>query len=191
MVERATTHATSEVGTILPTSLPSVLPNGKDEGPKPVVTPAPALPTGIAGADSHYSYNPSDAPTPALIHGCNACDSVSSATSTDPPPTLVISGTGLPIQNLPSTIAPALLQPALQDFSPQKQDDDEILTGANSRYSAAAKGKGKALSFSDRDPTELSFPKLDRLLEDNPSLNSPVSGPTSFNHFLHVVTFSL
>lgn len=93
------------------------LPKGKDEGYQPVANSISVPP--ITGARLRYPYSPCDATTPALISD---------------------SGIGLSAQSLPSTITPLQLQPTLQDLnsSPEKN--------ADGRYSAAAKGKGKALT---------------------------------------------
>jgi hypothetical protein len=102
------------------------LPNGKQLVVNPISVPP------ITGADSHYSYDPSDATTPALIPD---------------------GGMGSSTQSLPSTIAPLLLQSTLPEFIslPEKN--------ADGRYSAAAKGKGKALTedqfFSGQHPIDL------------------------------------
>ncbi|KAG1768056.1 hypothetical protein EV702DRAFT_1203489 [Suillus placidus] len=131
-------------------SRPTPLPNGKDEGFQPVVNPISVPP--ITGVDSHYSYDPSDTATPALIPDGGTCDNVSSTTLPDQPHELLPGGMGSFTQSLPSTIAPPLVQPTLQEFiSPLKN--------ADRRYSAAAKGKGKALTedqlFSGQYPTDL------------------------------------
>ncbi|KAG2338800.1 hypothetical protein BDR05DRAFT_992362 [Suillus weaverae] len=145
-------------------SQPTPLPNGKDEGFHPISVPP------ITGADSYYSYDPSDITTPALISDGGTYDNVSSTTLPDQPRELLPGGMGSFAQSLPSTIAPPLVQPALQEFIyPPKKNADR-------RYSAAAKGKGKALKedqfFSGQHPTDLGPLDDEDLLYPSPDFSS-------------------
>lgn len=110
------TSNTNSASFISPRTIP--LPKDKDEGYQPVVNSISVPPS--TGARSHYPYGPSDVTTPALISD---------------------SGMGSSTQSLPSTITPLrLLRPTLQGFSPSPEKNTD------GRYSAAAKGKGKALT---------------------------------------------
>jgi len=93
-------------------------------------------------------------------------------------------------RNLPTTISPILLQPALYYVPPPEENKGENLAGANGTFSAAEKGKGKAVHFPDDIPAEPPFPEPDELLsEGHPSLDFPVSKQVPLNYILHTVTF--
>ncbi|KAG1723459.1 hypothetical protein EDB19DRAFT_1763430 [Suillus lakei] len=143
------------------------LPNDKDDGYQPTVNPVSVPP--ITSADSHHFYYLSDAPTITLIPDGGTCDNVSSATLPDQLRELLPRDMGSSTQCLPSTIAPPQLQPALQYFSQPEQN-------ADGRYSAAAKGKGKALPeeqfFFGRDPTNIGLLDDEDLLYPLPDFSS-------------------
>ncbi|KAG1814280.1 uncharacterized protein BJ212DRAFT_1362610, partial [Suillus subaureus] len=94
-------------------------------------------------------------------------DNVYSTTLPDRLRELFPGGMGSSTQNLPSTIAPPLVQSTLQEL-PKKNPDG--------RYSAAAKGKGKALTehqfFSGRHPTDLGPSDDGNLLYPSPDFSS-------------------
>lgn len=139
------------------------LPNGKPEGSQPVVNHVPAPP--IARAELRWPYESPYTATPAFILGCGTYGYM--PTLTNQSPKLLTGNINSSTQNIPSTIATALLQP-LQDFSPPKENEDDIVAD-NGIYSAAAKGKGKAFHFPDKIPIELPFAELEGPLpEDQP-----------------------
>ncbi|KAG1723284.1 hypothetical protein EDB19DRAFT_1763892 [Suillus lakei] len=161
-------RAASNVDTSSFTSSRSIpLPNDKDDGYRPTVNPVSISP--ITGADSHHFYYLSDAPTTTLIPDGGTCDNVSSATLPDQLRELLPRDMDSSTQSLPSTIAPPQLQPALQYFSQPEQN-------ADGRYSAAAKGKGKALPeeqfFFGRDPTNIGLLDDEDLLYPLPDFSS-------------------
>lgn len=146
-VRRATSNLDTESFTSSRTTPPS---NDKDEEYQPGINPITVPPT--TGADSYYSYDPSDTTTPTLISYSGMCDNVYS-TLPGQPRGLLPGDMGSSTQRLPSTICPPLLQPTLQEFiSLPKKNTDR-------RRSAVAKGKGKALRedkfYSGQRPTDL------------------------------------
>ncbi|KAG1855938.1 hypothetical protein F4604DRAFT_1685596 [Suillus subluteus] len=154
--------AASNVDTASFTSSRTTLPNGKDEAYQPVFNPV-SVPH-ITGADSHYYYGPSDATMPALIPDHGMYHNVYSTTIPDQLRGLLPGGMG---SWLPSTVAPPLVQPTLQEL-PKKNSDG--------RYSAAAKGKGKTLTkyqfFSGRHPTDLGSSDDEDLFYPSPDFSS-------------------
>jgi hypothetical protein len=130
-VERAASNVDTASFTSSSTTL---LPDSEDEEYQPVVNPISVPP--ITGTDSHYFYGPSDATTSALG---GMYDDAYSTTLPEQLSELLPGGIVSSTRSLPSTIAPPLLQPTLQEFVSPHENADR-------RYSAAAQGKGKALT---------------------------------------------
>jgi len=165
--------------------LPSTsLPDGKDEGLQPIVNPVPMPPYVLV--DPHYPYWSPFAAMPASFSNCGAYNHIP-----PPPPTgqlhLLTGGMDSSTRNLPTTISPILLQPALYYVPPPEENKGENLAGANRTFSAVEKGKGKAVHFPDDIPAEPPFPEPDELLsEGHPSLDFPVSKQVPLElHFAH------
>lgn len=174
-VRRATSNLDTESFTSSRTTPPS---NDKDEGYQPGVNPITVPPT--TGADSYYSYDPSDTTTPALISYSGMCDNVYS-TLPGQPRELLPGDMGSSTQRLPSTICPALLQPTLQEsISLPKKNTDR-------RRSAAAKGKGKALRedkfYSGQRPTDLGPLDDEDLFYPSPQFSVSRGAPSNCQHF--------
>lgn len=124
-------------------SSPIAVPNGKDEEPQPVKNPVLIPP--MAATDLRRFHHPPYATTPALIPYYHTNGNMTNSSLIHRALGLLPSATDSLSQNFPSTIATALLQSALYDFFPPKQNEDEMPAGVSGRYSAAVKGKGKVL----------------------------------------------
>jgi hypothetical protein len=127
-VERAASNSNVDTASFTSSSI-TLLPDSEDEDYQPSVPP-------ITGTNSHYFYGPSDATTSALG---GMYDDAYSIILPEQLSELMPGGIVSSTRSLPSTITPPLLQPTLQEFvSPHEN--------ADGRYSAAAQGKGKALT---------------------------------------------
>jgi hypothetical protein len=182
MIEALIRTASEDEVALSTPSPPIAVPNGKDEEPQSVKNPVLAPP--IAATDLRRFHHPRYPPMPGLIPYYHTQGNRNYATLIPRALGLLPGVTDSFTRYLPSTIAPALLQPSLYDFSPPKQNEDEMLAGVNGRYSAALKGKGK-VQHKYPEP-ELGGP----LPENHLSLNLSVSSLAPSNHFLHVVTSS-